>query len=169
MKAFFVTIMILLLILTGICGVSWGIRDCLYNVRIGQYLKLADDASLPTLKEDFLLKYKEAVGKHIIRNEARYIFKQERLTKEAQFKNLDSLIKRLTDIKMMQPDSLAYQQGMQQITGQEFDHTMAEIDGVFFDCYIRDYFMSRYAIKEATITLGVFVVLIGIGLLVTLD
>jgi hypothetical protein len=150
-------------------GVGAGVRGYLYNVRIGQYLKLADDASLPAMKRDFLEKYKEAVNGNIRGEDARYIFKQGRLTKKTQLANLDSLITRLSDLAKMPPDSLPYQQGMQQITGQEFDHTSAEINGVFFDCYTRDSFMGRFAVVPLTGIFALLCIVAGIGLAATFD
>jgi hypothetical protein len=140
-------------------GIALGFREYNYSVRIGQYLKIADDASTPALKLEYLRKYRGVVQDAIVRDSARYIFHQERLTKKVQLANLDSLIKRLADIEQMPPDSLAYQQGMSQITGQEFDHTFTEIDGVFYGCYMRDSFNLRYGI-------GVFLVLSVIGVFV---
>jgi len=155
MRLFFGLLTVAFFILTVVFGVSCGVREYLYNVRVGQYLHLADDASLPGMKRDYLTEYKEAVTKHVRREDARYFFKQERFTRTAQVGNLDSLMKRLEDIQAMTPDSLAYQQGMQQITGQEFDHTMADINNVFHDCYMRESFFGRYAAPVTCFTFGI--------------
>jgi hypothetical protein len=37
----------------------------------------------------------------------------------------------------MKPDSFEYQQAMAQISGQEFDHTLAEINGIIHSCWLR--------------------------------
>lgn len=145
MKAVLRILTVVFLILAIMFFVQAGLVQYLYSVRIEQQLKLADDASMPQAKLEYLVKYKEAVIKNIDRNEARYIFKQERLTKKEQLIILDSLIQRLTDVSAMLPDSLSYQQGMQQISGQEFDHTLTSINDIFYVCYIRDSFIGRFA------------------------
>ena len=137
-----------LAVATIVLAIGWGVRDYLYDVRINQFIKLADDASTPAAKYSYLLKYRAGVVEHIARNSGRYIFRRERLTKDAQLANLDTLVERLEDIKVMPPDALAYQQGMLQISGQEFDHTLGEINGVFWDCYTRESFFLRYAIAD---------------------
>lgn len=160
---------VIMLLATAGLGISWGIRDYLYNLRAEQYLQLADDSSLPVMKKDYLIKYKEAVNKHVYRDSARYIFKRERLTKAAQMGVLDSLIKRLEDVSVLTPDSFAYQQGMEQVTGQEFDHTMGEINGVFKACYMRDSFFIRFAVPVFTIVFGILTFIFGIGILACID
>jgi lipopolysaccharide export LptBFGC system permease protein LptF len=166
MKALFGILMATCLVLAAVVGVSYGVQRYVYVVRVGQYLRLADDASLPILKRDYLMKYKDAVITNIQREDACYCFKQKRLTRTAQLTNLDSLIQRLNDIATLTPDSLAYQQGMQQITGQEFDHTMGEINKVFYDCYSRAAFFTRYAAPVICCILVVASLLFGIGLAV---
>ena len=109
----------------------------LYSVNVSQYLKLADDASTAQTKLEYLNKYKEATIKHIKRNEGRYVFKQNRLTRDVQLSIIDTLISRLNDMNKMDTKSFEYQQAMLQITGQEFDHTINEIDGVIHSCWLR--------------------------------
>jgi Tfp pilus assembly protein PilN len=108
-----------------------------YNVRMGQYAQLADDASTAQKKLEHLNKYKEQVQKYIQRNEARYIFKKERLTRNNQLAILDTLIQRLDEATKMQPDTMQYQQAMLQITGQEFDHVLTQINSIFNACWLR--------------------------------
>lgn len=140
MRKVFVFLMIVFACLFIMFCTVYGLRQYRYKVNVGQYIKLADDASTPQMKLDYLNEYTSAVAKNVTRNEARYIFKQQRLTKETQLEILSSLTKRLEDLAAMAPDSLPYQQGMQQISSQEFDHTLLEIDGVFWDCFIRNSF-----------------------------
>jgi len=108
-----------------------------YNRDIGQCVRLADDASTPELKLQYLKQYKEAVM-GISQEQARYVFTQSRYTKTAQIKTLDSLLIRLEQTTNMQPASMEYQQAMTQISGQEFDHALVEIDAIFWDCYRRE-------------------------------
>jgi hypothetical protein len=139
--------------------VSAGIVNYLYTVRIGQYLRLADDASTPQTKRKYLEQYKDAVIENVKRENARYIFTQTRLTKTTQLEVLDTLILRLDDIAKLTPGSLAYQQGMEQVTGQEFDHTIGSVNGIFKSCYIRESFFLRYSPLSwgsACVLLGIF-------------
>jgi hypothetical protein len=163
MRKLLATLAIILFFSTILSGTALIVRDYLYNVRVRQYLRLADDASLPAMKATYLVKYKEAVSQSIKREDARYIFTQMRLTKTVQLANLDSLIVRLRDISELQPGSMAYQQGMQQVTGQEFDHTIAEIDGVFTDCYMRDSFVGRFAVEVITVFSGILCFIAGVA------
>ena len=117
-----------------------------YNVRMGQYAQLADDASTAQEKLRYLNKYQEQVQKHIVRNEARYIFKKERLTRTNQLAILDTLIQRLDEATKMKPDTMQYQQAMLQITGQEFDHVLAAINNIFNACWLRQSALAVFAL-----------------------
>ena len=117
-----------------------------YNVRMGQYAQLADDASTAQKKLEHLNNYKEQVQKYIQRNDARYIFKKERLTRDTQILILDTLIQRLDEATKMQPDTMQYQQAMLQITGQEFDHVLAEINSIFNACWLRQSGLAIFAL-----------------------
>ncbi len=150
-----------LVVLTGAFGTIWGMNSYYYRIYVSQYLRLADDASLPALKRDYLIQYRDRISAHIERENARYVFQQERLTKEAQLQNLNSLIVRLEDIAKLSPDSLAYQQGMQQITGQEFDHTINTIDGTFKDCWLREALFRRFIPPIACLSLGILAIIAG--------
>ena len=108
----------------------------LYTKNYGQYLKLADDASTAQKKLEYLKEYRAAVVT-IPQENAAYIFQQKRLTKTEQLKILDSLLDRLETTSSMKPESLEYQQAMYQITGQEFTHTLDEINDIFNSCYVR--------------------------------
>lgn len=117
-----------------------------YNVRMGQYAQLGDDASTAEKKLEYLQKYKMRVQKYIVRNNARYIFKKERLTRDNQLAILDTLIQRLEEAKQMRPDTMQYQQAMLQITGQEFDHVLAEINSIFNACWLRQSALAVFAL-----------------------
>jgi hypothetical protein len=102
-----------------------------------QYMLLADDASTADIKLLYLRQYRRAIEQKVTRNDARYIFTQERLTRDAQLGVLATLICRLEQISTMDAKSFEYQTAMQQVTGQEFDHAMTDVDGVFKDCWRR--------------------------------
>ena len=105
-----------------------------YEVKYNQFLKLADDASTAKDKLTYFKEYRERVS-HISEEYANYIFKTERMTKSAQLKILDTLISRLETTAAMEEKSLEYQQAMYQISGQEMDHTLGDINSVFRGCY----------------------------------
>lgn len=107
-----------------------------YDRTYGQYLKLSDDASTADTKLGYLKQYREAVSS-IDREQGAYVFQQKQYTKTEQLKILDSLIVRLEDSTKMDPKSFEYQQAMYQISGQEMNHSLERIDGIFEDCYFR--------------------------------
>jgi ABC-type multidrug transport system fused ATPase/permease subunit len=145
MKAFI--LIVVSVVGLAICLVSGAVYYTYsYNVRMGQYAQLADDASTAQKKLEHLEKYKERVQKYIYRNEARYLFKKERLTRDNQLEILDTLIQRLEEAKLMKPDTMQYQQAMLQITGQEFDHVLSAINSIFRACWLRQSGMAVFAL-----------------------
>lgn len=108
-----------------------------YDVAIGQHARLADDASTASKKLEYLEKYVGAVGEHITRNDARFIFKRERLTRDVQLEVLQTLVQRLGEAAKMDPQSFEYQTAMQQLTTQEFDHVLYAINGIIHACWLR--------------------------------
>jgi len=131
-----------------------------YSVRMGQYAQLGDDASTAEKKLEHLTKYKEQVKKYIHRNDARFLFRKERLTRDNQLEILDTLIKRLEEAKQMQPDTMQYQQAMLQITGQEFDHVLSAINGVFKSCWFRQ---SSFAVFSLWFSWIIWITIIVFG------
>ena len=99
-------------------------------------LKLADDASLPISKAEYLREYLQAVDS--IEGPPRYIFKRPDLNLAKQKIILKGLITRFDDIGKLEPSSMAYQQGMFQLTGQEMDNQLKRISGIFEDARIRE-------------------------------
>jgi hypothetical protein len=121
-----------------------------YEVKVGQYLELSDDASTAKVKLEYLKQFIDAIEKNITRNDARYIFKKERLTKDAQLKIIKTLQTRLEETAEMKPESFEYQQAMSQISGQEYDHTFSEIDNIIRGCWSRQ---NDFALIIPTIAL----------------
>jgi len=147
MKSAGVLLIIVAVVGLVICLVGGGIYQTYsYNVRMGQYAQLADDASTAQKKLEYLKKYQGQVRKYIVRDEARYIFQKERLTRTSQLAILDTLIQRLDEATKMQPDTMQYQQAMLQITGQEFDHVLAAINNIFNACWMRQSALAVFAL-----------------------
>jgi hypothetical protein len=137
MKALIAIIVLCSIILLG------GIATCVsahysYSLNVGQYLNLADDASVAAVKLDHLREYRVAIQKTVQRNDARLWFTQRQYTRDAQLEILDTLITRLEQMSQMDPKGFEYQTAMQQVSGQEFDHTLNRIDGIFWDCWRRE-------------------------------
>ena len=99
-------------------------------------LKLADDASLPQVKADYLQDYLDKVS--TISGEPRYIFKRPDINLEKQRQILRGLIQRFRDVAAIEPSNMAYQQGMEQLTGQELDHQLKRISGIFYSARLRE-------------------------------
>lgn len=78
-------------------------------------LKLSDDASLPQVKADYLKEYLKVIED--IKGEPRYIFKRPDLNLNKQRDILRGLITCFEDVAKISPSDMAYQQGMEQLTG----------------------------------------------------
>ena len=109
----------------------------IYDVRIGQYLSLSDDASTAEKKLEYIDKYIASINKYIHRNDARFVFKRERLTCDVQLIVLETLKQRLEETTRMNPESFEYQQAMAQISGQEYGHTLDSINSIIHSCWLR--------------------------------
>src|SRR3990167_7509722 len=92
-------------------------------------LLLADDVSLPETKAEYLKEYLSKVK--TITGQPAYIFMRPDLELSRQVIILEGLIKRFEDIAKISPSEMAYQQGMQQLSGQEIDHQLERISGIF--------------------------------------
>lgn len=138
MKSIGILLMLIsVLLLVGGWIYGWLYLDYYYEVGIGQYIRLADDASTAEKKLEYLKRYEGAIRLKIVRNDARFIFKQERLTRDTQLVILGTLQTRLQDSTEMNPLSFEYQTAMQQITGQEFEHELTEINDIIWGCWYR--------------------------------
>ena len=137
MRHFFVALTIFLWFLNLTTLVSFGIWSFWwYEKTYEASLRLADDASLPAAKAEHLKEYLVAVSG--IKGPPRYIFTRPDLDLAKQRIILAGLIKRFEDIAIMRPVDLAYQQGMYQLTGQEIDHQLARISGIFYSAKLRE-------------------------------
>jgi hypothetical protein len=99
-------------------------------------LKLADDSSLPEQKAAYLEEYIEKIKD--ISGPPRYIFTRPDLDLNKQRIILQGLVKRFKDIAKLDPKEMAYQQGMFQLTGQEIDHQLKRISGIFKSAKLRE-------------------------------
>ena len=99
-------------------------------------LRLADDASLPAAKAEYLQEYLDRVK--TISGPSRYIFTRPNLDLDKQRTILAGLIVRFQDVAKLDPKELGYQQGMMQLTGQEIDHQLNNISGVFQSAKVRE-------------------------------
>ncbi len=118
---------------TGSC-IAW---HCWWYPRTYEYaLNLADDASLPADKAAHLGEYLDRVSD--ITGPPRYIFTRPDLDLKKQRIILQGLITRFEDIAKLSPGEMAYQQGMFQLTGQEIDHQLKRISGIFKAAKLRE-------------------------------
>lgn len=134
MKISIAIIMSVLCILTTTYGLVW--EEYIYPRDYEYSLKLADDSSLPADKSRYLNDYLEKVK--TIKGKPRYIFMTPDLELEKQIVVLEGLIQRFDDIKDISPNEMAYQQGMEQLTGQEMDHQLDRISSMFFSAKLRE-------------------------------
>lgn len=101
-------------------------------------LRLADDSSLPQAKADYLRDYLEKVK--TIEGEPRYVFMKPDLELDKQIVILEGLIQRFDDVAAIPPSEMAYQQGMEQVTGQEMNHQLGRISSIFQSARVRESF-----------------------------
>ncbi len=134
MKIVLITIFILLGVFSLIYGCIW--YGWWYPKTYEYALKLADDASLPQVKADYLKEYVEKVK--TIQGEPRWFFKRPDLDLNKQVVILEGLIQRFEDVAKISPSDMAYQQGMFQLTGQEIDHQLDRISGIFQSAKVRE-------------------------------
>lgn len=88
---------------------------------VESYFQLSDQASTPQKKLEYLTQYREEIRKYnLCDGNARYIFTTPRTNMKANCDILDTLISRLDDLTKMNPDSMQYQQAMQQVTKDEY-------------------------------------------------
>lgn len=121
------------LLTTSSCGVWY---QWWYPSRYEYALKLADDASLPDAKAAYLQEYLDRIK--TIGGPPRYIFTRPDLDLDKQRVILAGLITRFRDVAKLDPKELGYQQGMMQLTGQEIDHQLYRISGVFQAAKLRE-------------------------------
>lgn len=95
------------------------------------YLFLADDASDPQVKADYLREFLTKVGDKNVPEYAAFLFPTERLSTKQQRAVIMSLIKRCEETAKLPRESFGFAQGMSQLTGQEFDHSLGEICSIY--------------------------------------
>ena len=134
MKILFGTTFIIL----GVFSIVWLIMwyTWVYPKNYEYNLRLADDASRPEDKANYLKLYLEDISK--ITGEPRWIFKMPDINKEKQIEITEGLITRLQDVARLDPSELSYQQGIYQITGQEMEHQLNKISNVFQSAKVRE-------------------------------
>lgn len=146
MKGIIGLIAILVGIFCGAYAMVW--HGWVYPKDYEYSLKLADDASLPKVKADYLEQYLSDVSS--ITGPPRYFFMRKDLELKTQRDILRGLVQRFRDIANISPNDMAYQQGMMQLTGQEMDHQLDRISGIFKDAKLREnpinYFLMTWCI-----------------------
>lgn len=157
-KVLYITFMLagILCCLGGIIGCAYsGLYDrWWYPANYESSLNLADDASLPQDKAKYLQEYRDRVA--TITGEPRYILKKPNLDTKMQLEVLDGLITRFRDIANLQPSDMAYQTGMQQLTGQEMDHQLKDISSIFYSAKIRESLL-QFLIIRGVVPVSLFI------------
>ena len=128
----------IILISIGILSLIWSVMWCewIYPRNYEANLKLADDASLPQAKADYLQAYLDKVSD--IQGKPRWIFTRPDLNLELQKEIMKGLIERFDAVAKISPSEMAYQQGMYQLTGQEIDHQLDRISDIFQSAKLRE-------------------------------
>ena len=148
----------ILLIASSTYAILW--YEWIYPKEYEYALRLADDSSLPEQKALYLREYLNKVK--TITGEPRYIFKKPDLNKSKQIAILEGLIKRFEDLSKLDPSSMAYQQGMYQLTGQEIDHQLDRISGIFQSAKLRENFINFFVIAVLPLLSGLYLLILVI-------
>jgi hypothetical protein len=90
-----------------------------------------------------------------------WVFTTPRNAVAEQRRVVDSLAQRCEDLAKVDPSSLGYAYGMQQITGQEFRHVLDEVNGIY-----RTALWIRFGWWAWCVQWGVFI-LVPLGLILT--
>jgi uncharacterized membrane protein SpoIIM required for sporulation len=160
MKIFLVWFLVI--VIGVVLSVSTYMASFPYKQNVESHLGMADDASTAALKLEHLLEYKKSVLKMVKGDDARFIFKTPQTKKAAQMAILDSLIDRVSTTAKMKTDSFEYQTAMNQITGQEFEGTIASTNQMFFSMYLRQNGWNAYMWM-----MGIWLMILLIALFIT--
>jgi hypothetical protein len=118
----FFAILVVSIVTSSVC--AWRIHQN------QQYLVLADDASTPAQKAKYLDQYIKLMEAKRLPEYGAFVFQTERNKTVNQMEVVRSLWQRCDDLSRVNPAELGYAQGMQQITGQEFDHALDNVSSV---------------------------------------
>jgi len=131
-----------LILIAGILGLIFSL--VFFSIWLGWWypknyeyaLRLANNASLPEQKAEYLKEYAKSIS--TITTNPAYIFMTPDKQLDKQKIILEGLIKRFEDVAKLKPSEMAYQTGMQQLTGQETDNQLARISGLFRSAKMRE-------------------------------
>ena len=132
------SVVTLFALIFSIYGAVWA--NYIYPKEYEYALQLADDASLPNVKAEYLSEYLGRV--ETITGEPRYVFMKPDLELSKQKDILRGLIKRFEDIAEIESNQMAYQQGMGQLSGQEINHQLSRISRIFYSAKLRESFIN---------------------------
>ena len=150
-------IMLIIVILTTIPAILW--YGWWYPKNYEYALMLSDDASLPEIKAEYLKEYLARVK--TIKGQPAYIFMRPDLQLNKQIAILEGLIKRFEDIAKISPSEMAYQQGMEQLSGQEINHQLDRISDIFESAKLREGITFLFVVV-LPILMGIIWSIIGI-------
>jgi hypothetical protein len=102
-------------------------------------LDLADDASMPAKKAEFLDKFVDEIQSRNLPEYGAFIWKTEQNKISNQIIVLQSLSDRCKELIGKDPESMGYATGIQQITGQEFDHAIESIGKIIYKSLMMKY------------------------------
>jgi len=132
-------------------------------------LRLADDASTPEKKSEYLGKFiAKLEADHSLPQFAAFWWQNEQNRLTSQVDVLKSLKQRCDDIAPLSKESMGYSQGMTQITGQEFDHSVDNCGSLIGKAYLIGHYgwFWMYAWLWLSIPLGFFAFVffaVGVG------
>lgn len=130
--------LLLILVAVGLIVVL-GIGGCnswyKYSKNIGSYWELADKSSTIEAKSENIDAFVKAIKSEKFAENNAIIFRTPDNSFANNLKALETLQKRLQDIKKIKPDSFEYNQAIQQITAQEQGEATKMLD-VIHQCWI---------------------------------
>jgi hypothetical protein len=138
MKLFVICLSILFVFTTWFMNINANINATAWTSE----LELADDASTPEKKSEYLDQFIKKAESERVAEYGAVFYKNEKTKVNNQIDVLRSLKKRCDDLGPLNKESMGYSQGMTQVTGQEFHHAVGHIREVFNSAYQLYYYGS---------------------------
>jgi hypothetical protein len=130
------------------------------------YLNLADDASTPAKKAEYLGKFIEAMEKTNLPEHAAFWWKTSENCIADQLSVVKSLKERCDELVGKDPESMGYATGIQQVTGQEFEHALTKISNLFTKAiYMKYGWFMYYGFPTMWIICGISLIFCSVNII----
>jgi hypothetical protein len=154
MKAFFIFLIVVFVVLSGLFIGSAVVANYEYENKIASYWSLADRASTLQAKSQYIDLFVMALAdQHLEGSHDALIFSTPQNGFDQNFAALKTLQERMHQIETMDERSLEYQQAILQITAQEQGEAANLLD-VFEECYYKHNHFMLWGWMPVVISIG---------------